>query len=304
MISSPWILYGICALMLLAAVAALLPTLLARRPESDAADAEALAEKARSLAMEALAAERSRLDAERASGRIDEKEYEALLADLRRRALEEHADPADPGSGESAAEGARRAAPKPLALSRASLAALVTAAMTFVAVGSYAFLGSPEMPELQNAQKVMEGNASAEAIESYLATAPKDGRAWVLFAHRKIEAGDFRSAARALRTAREVEPKIARDTDVMLEYGAAVLTAKEAELYSDAHRVLKEAYGLMPDDQRAERLTVMAAIAAGDWAWARDVVRAMLAKMPPDSPDYLQAEQTLRQLESRAASGS
>ena len=128
---------------------------------------------------------------------------------------------------------------------------------------------------------------------------PKD-RAWVLFAHKKIEAGDFRAAARALRTAREVEPKIARDRDVMLEYGAAVLTAQESDWYADANRVVKEAYGLMADDPRAERLAVMAAIAAEDWAWAVDVVRAMLPRIPPDSGEYMQARETLVMLEARA----
>ena len=86
----------------------------------------------------------------------------------------------------------------------------------------------------------------------------------------------------------------------MLEYGAAVLTAQESDWYADANRVVKEAYGLMADDPRAERLAVMAAIAAEDWAWAVDVVRAMLPRIPPDSGEYMQARETLVMLEARA----
>lgn len=210
--------------------------------------------------------------------------------------IEEQKPAADPTGAPSSSANAKPST----RLSRVQLAVSVAVLITVVAGGSYAFLGSPEMLELTNAQKVMEGNASAESIEAYLKTAPKDGRAWVLFAHKKIEAGDFRAAARALRTAREVEPKIARDRDVMLEYGAAVLTAQESDWYADANRVVKEAYGLMADDPRAERLAVMAAIAAEDWAWAVDVVRAMLPRIPPDSGEYMQARETLVMLEARA----
>ena len=281
--TSTWLLYVICALMLLAAIAAVLPTVL--RTKNDV-NGEALDREATALATKALQAEKAKLDADRSLGRISEAEYESLLTDLRRRVIEEQKPSAN--------------AKPSTRLSRVQLAVSVAVLITVVAGGSYAFLGSPEMLELTNAQKVMEGNASAESIEAYLKTAPKDGRAWVLFAHKKIEAGDFRAAARALRTAREVEPKIARDRDVMLEYGAAVLTAQESDWYADANRVVKEAYGLMADDPRAERLAVMAAIAAEDWAWAVDVVRAMLPRIPPDSGEYMQARETLVMLEARA----
>ncbi len=281
--TSTWLLYVICALMLLAAIVAVLPTVL--RAKNDV-NGEALDREATALATKALQAEKAKLDADRSLGRISEAEYESLLTDLRRRVIEEQKPAADPTGAPSSSANAKPSTRLVL--------------ITVVAGGSYAFLGSPEMLELTNAQKVMEGNASAESIEAYLKTAPKDGRAWVLFAHKKIEAGDFRAAARALRTAREVEPKIARDRDVMLEYGAAVLTAQESDWYADANRVVKEAYGLMADDPRAERLAVMAAIAAEDWAWAVDVVRAMLPRIPPDSGEYMQARETLVMLEARA----
>ena len=283
--TSTWLLYVICALMLLAAIAAVLPTVL--RTKNDV-NGEALDREATALATKALQAEKAKLDADRSLGRISEAEYESLLTDLRRRVIEEQKPAADPTGAPSSSANAKPST----RLSRVQLAVSVAVLITVVAGGSYAFLGSPEMLELTNAQKVMEGNASAESIEAYLKTAPKDGRAWVLFAHKKIEAGDFRAAARALRTAREVEPKIARDRDV--------LTAQESDWYADANRVVKEAYGLMADDPRAERLAVMAAIAAEDWAWAVDVVRAMLPRIPPDSGEYMQARETLVMLEARA----
>lgn len=286
---TPWILYGICAAMLFVALAAVLPTVLKAETR---ADADALDELARRHATDALRDEKARLDRDLAEGRMSRAEYEPLLADLRRRVLEEQKAAADP-------EGFAPA--RPLELSRPALGAVVASLMTAVAVGSYAFLGSPEMPELQNAQRVMEGKASAEAIEDYLKTAPKDGGAWRDFAHRKIEAGDYRSAARALRTAREVEPKFAADPAVSVEYVAAVLTAEEAELYEDANRVMKTVRAAAPEDPQVERLAVMAAMRAGDWTHACDVVRGMLERTPKESPEYAQIARTLEMFEARAA---
>lgn len=291
--SNPWILYAVCAVMLVIALAALLPTIFrAKEAETEAASAE----RAEKLVSEALRAEKAQLDHDFAEGRLDRAHYEAMLSDLRRRILEEQ----KPALSEEE-KGAERV---PLKITRGALAALVIALVTFVSVGSYWFLGAPEMLELAEAQKVLQGTASAESIETYLEKAPKDGRAWVLLAHKKIDEGDFRTASRAYKAARDASEKIARDPDVMLEYGAAVLTAKETALYADAYKALREALVLKAGDPRAEQLALMGAVASEDWSGAAALVRSMIQKMPPDSADYMQAEQTLRMLEARAASNA
>ena len=82
--TSTWLLYVICALMLLAAIAAVLPTVL--RTKNDV-NGEALDREATALATKALQAEKAKLDADRSLGRISEAEYESLLTDLRRLSL-------------------------------------------------------------------------------------------------------------------------------------------------------------------------------------------------------------------------
>ena len=91
--TSTWLLYVICALMLLAAIVAVLPTVL--RAKNDV-NGEALDREATALATKALQAEKAKLDADRSLGRISEAEYESLLTDLRRRVIEEQKPAADP----------------------------------------------------------------------------------------------------------------------------------------------------------------------------------------------------------------
>lgn len=144
--TSTWLLYVICALMLLAAIAAVLPTVL--RTKNDV-NGEALDREATALATKALQAEKAKLDADRSLGRISEAEYESLLTDLRRRVIEEQKPAADPTGAPPSSANAKPST----RLSRVQLAVSVAVLITVVAGGSYAFLGSPEMLELTNAQK-------------------------------------------------------------------------------------------------------------------------------------------------------
>ena len=298
--SNPWVLYAICALMLLCALAAVVPTILraAGRDETDADDRRR-DDAARACANEALAAEKRRLDEDLREGRIDAALYESMLTDLRRRVLEEQE--ASLNAEELEVRASRRAASGRLSITRGQLAAIVVSMITFVSAGSYAFLGSPELLELSEAQRVLEGTAPTEAIERYLEIAPKDGRAWVLLAHRRIDAGDFTGAAQAYRNGRASSDKVASDPDVSLEYGAAVFSARLEDMYADANAALAAALAARPGDAKAERLALMGAVAVGEWTRARDILRAMLSRMAPDSADYVDAEQTLRMLEARVA---
>ena len=123
----------------------------------------------------------------------------------------------------------------------------------------------------------------------------------MLLAHRRIDAGDFTGAAQAYRNGRASSDKVASDPDVSLEYGAAVFSARLEDMYADANAALAAALAARPGDAKAERLALMGAVAVGEWTRARDILRAMLSRMAPDSADYVDAEQTLRMLEARVA---
>lgn len=126
--TSTWLLYVICALMLLAAIAAVLPTVL--RTKNDV-NGEALDREATALATKALQAEKAKLDADRSLGRISEAEYESLLTDLRRRVIEEQKPAADPTGAPSSSANAKPST----RLSRVQLAVSVAVLITVVAGG-------------------------------------------------------------------------------------------------------------------------------------------------------------------------
>lgn len=283
------ILYAIEFVMLAVAIAALMPTILRAGKRSG----ESLGtDDARATLEAALRSEKSRLDDELTRGAISKTLYESLLADLRTRALEE-TRALDSGEVPSLDQ-------EPVTKSmRFKLAAGVTSLMVLLSAACYGFLGAPEIMRLAEDQKVLQGTASAEAIETYLKDNARDGRAWVLLAHRRIDAEDFKGAGAAYREAMRVEKKIASDPDILLEYGAAVLTANDEEFLGDAKAALLKAQSIEPDNPKAIELVGMAAFATQDWVLAKRQLERMLEGMSPDRAEYIRFEQTIRVLDER-----
>ena len=247
--------------------------------------------------LEALREQKHRLDEDRASGRITEALYEELLTDLERRMLEEH----EGRPSETAEEAAETGTAKPLRMTPATLTVIVVAILVGIPTGLYTIMGAPEMMRLAEDQKVLEGTATPEAIETYLRDNSRDGRAWVLLARKRVEAGDYAGAATAYREARKAQTKVRNDPEVMLEFGAALLTAGEPRLLPEAKSVLQEALSTQPDNMKAVELLAIAAFQTQDWKLAAEQVRTVLGTLEPDSPRYVQYAETLRLLERREA---
>ena len=287
------ILYAIEFVMLVVAIAALMPTIFradsARGRESAGKAQEA---DSRIELEEALRSEKARLDDELARGLVTQAIYEQLLSDLRSRTLEELRALQSKENVSPDAEPVTKQM-------RIRLAVGVTSMMVLLSALCYGFLGAPEVMRLTEDQKVLQGTASAEAIETYLGDNEKDGRAWVLLAHRRIEGGDFKGAAAAYREAFRVEKKIAADPDILLEYGAAVLTANDAEFLDDAKAALLKAQTMQPENPKAIELVGMAAFATKDWVLAKHQLEIMLSRMTPDRPEYMRFEETIKVLDER-----
>lgn len=286
-----FVLYAIELLMLAAAVGVLLPTFLNKRlwaaERGRAADSSA--EEARLSLSEALQAEKRRLEAERDRAAITEAEYADLLEDLKRRTLEEFQ-----AADKSAAAGAK---PRRFPCRRAPMAVGVVLMIALLSTTLYGAIGSPEFAELSGEER--GAPASTQQMAYYLERHPDNGRAWVLLAGRYAEASQFEEAAQSYRKGMDAEPKIAGDPDVLMAYGAAVLTAGDAAQYESAKKALLRAQELRPDDERATELVGMIAFASGDWRLAKRTLLEIMRTLPPDQPAYVRLEETLRELDMR-----
>lgn len=279
-------LYGLMGLMLLIAIAMIVPTLLKTDDLKDH-EAETIY---RGLLKEALREEKLRLDEELSRGSLSTALHAELMDDLARRAVEENRRASAGGD--------------PLATERTPMAAItagVVALLVGLSVGIYSLNGAPELMRLSQDQKVLEGTASTEAIETYLGDNPKDGRAWVLLARRKAEGGDFVAASDAYRRARQVNAKVAGDPSVSLEFGAALLSTESPAHFREAKDVLSAALAQDPENLQLVELTAIAAMQTSDWDLALTNLRVILRHMSPDRPEYVRYEATVRELERRAA---
>lgn len=277
------LLYVVFGVMLVAAIAAILPTFLRARP-NDAHEDEHAAFLRNSLREEA-----ERLEAEFAQGLHTEEAYRSLREDLERRAVEEMKETE-----------ATKSRVVPVSLRNAVIG--VVALMVCVPVMCYQLLGAPEVMLLVKDQQVFQGEArDVEQIREYLKVNEKDARAWVLLARRSVEKEDYRTALEAYRKGRSLNEKVAADPEVMLELTATILTLNERSAFPEAKELVKKALGVDPESPRTLEMAAIVMLTAEDWKGAVPYLESMLAKSSPDTPQYLRLAELLRETKEKAA---
>lgn len=276
--TSELVLYSIMAVMTAAALAIILPSLLKKGAEDEAQN-----ELHQTELTEALRTELTRLDEDLSAGRIDVILHEKLVADLKRRAIEESSS-------------------EKLKFEKdddKSRAVRVTAAFNIIVLLSaalYWLLGAPEVMRLYKHQQVLEGKAAAEDIEIYLESNANDGRAWVLLAHRFVDEGEFDKAVQAYRQAMAASRKVASDPDVMLETAAAILTTGRKNLFNEAKSLLEKVLSIQPENLQAVELLAIAAMALEDWQLELAMEEIMMQNMDPGSLQFKRMHDRTRQL--------
>ena len=267
------LLYVVFGVMLVAAIAAILPTFLRART-GDVHEDEHAAFLRKSLREEA-----ERLEAEYAQGLHTEEAYRSLREDLERRALEEMKETE-----------ATKSRAVPVSLRNTVIG--VVALMVCVPVMCYQLLGAPEVMLLVKDQQVFQGEArDVEQIREYLKVNEKDARAWVLLARRSVEKEDYRTALE----------KVAADPEVMLELTATILTLNERSAFPEAKELVQKALGVDPESARSLEMAAIVMLTAEDWKGAVPYLESMLAKSNPDTPQYLRLAELLRDTKAKAA---
>ena len=156
------------------------------------------------------------------------------------------------------------------------------------------------MMRLADDQAVLQGRADVEKITAYLEDNPKDVRAWVQLAHRRIEAGELKPALEAYVRAAEAAGPEGLETASAVEFATLVYTMKNPHAYEAADRQIALALKRSPDDPKALELAAMGAVSRGRWAEAAEHLERRFQGMKPSDPERGAVEKTLEAIRRRA----
>lgn len=256
------LLWIVLVLMTAAAVmAALLP--LARRPAGEEDD------RAGDLAV--YRDQLAEIERDREAGLIGAPEAEAARTEVARRLLNAGPD--------------RAAVASPIAARAAALVALVT--VPALAFGLYAYIGSPQMPDLPLEAR-LAGKSGPEDIpamiarvERHLADNPDDASGWQVLAPVYMSVDRPADAARAFA---ELARLSGRTPDLLEAQGEALVAAARGEVTPEALAVFHEALALDPDRVKALYYRALDHANAGRKAEALADLVHLTGVSPADAP--------------------
>lgn len=213
------------------------------------------------------------IDAELLRGAIDEDQAAAAKALAARRLLA--AAPKEVSAGES-----------PVA--RKIAAILVTLAAPAIALGLYARIGHPNLPDQPLQARTSAAPAPAQQnfadavakMEAFIAAHPEDGRALELMTPVYLQAGRFDDAVNAARKAIEL---LGETPDRLVKYAEALSYANDGVVSPEAVDQLEHALALDAKNTQARYFLGLAAAQHDDRDKARQVWTAMLSELPAGS---------------------
>ncbi|WP_374546817.1 c-type cytochrome biogenesis protein CcmI [Rhodoblastus sp.] len=231
------------------------------------------------------------IDAEFARGGLAKDQAEAAKAQAGRRLL-------------AAASGEVASADSPKA--RRIAAALALVAAPAIALGLYARIGRPELPDmpLQARMTAAPGEQDFSAViakmEAHIAAHPDDGRALELMAPVYLRMGRYDDAVNAYRKAIVL---LGETPERLLRYAQALSYANDGTTPPEAVAQLERALQLDPKNAGARFYLGLAAAQQGDKAKARALWTALLDELPPDSRGRREIIEKLAMLDAPAEQG-
>jgi cytochrome c-type biogenesis protein CcmH len=233
------------------------------------------------------------LEGERARGLLDEVEFARLRDELQRRLLAEVAPVA------SLPQGSMR--PRRALLVYAAVLP-VAAALLYIQFGHPQLLGAPAAdPLLTTASAGAEdGDPLLLKLESHVAAAPEDARAWVMLARLRMQLDQFAPAAFAYERALQASAKVARDPLVWCEYADALGMAQGGRLAGKPRELIDRALALDAAHPRALEMAGSAAYEAGDFRGAARYWQQLLGLLTADTAEHAQLSAAIARAEQRA----
>ncbi len=287
--ASSVVFWALAAAMTAAALAFVLPRLLARREPTAGPSASASNLEAHRRAL-------AELDRELAEGRLDPVQHEGARHDLERSLLDD-VDRVDARTGNRVTVPGRRA-------SRA-LAWTLALAVPLTAFGLYARFGSPDALQAPAGDESLMLRAADPVVqraelERQVARNPRDGRALVLLARLEMDESRFADAARHYERALAVAPKVAADAAVWCEYADALGMLQGRSLIGKPAELIQRALALDAAHPRALEMAGSAAYEQRDYAAAARWWDQLLAQLPPGSPAHDELSAALERARQRA----
>jgi len=301
----------ICALLIVIALAFVLPPVLQRSDEPDFVSDD----ERKQANIEVYRDQLSELEADLRNGLIAQEQYAEDREEIERRLLEDT----------TTARGRKRTPAAPSVRNRALVFALLSpwAALTYylrsknttpapmrtpniagllgvvipvVAIILYLVLGNPQMisnpasasaqpagaapsaPPPERTQEQIEANVAklAKRLESN----PNDAQGWTMLARSYSSMEKYSEAANAYAKATELNPK---DADLLAEYAFVTGMAEGKSLEGKPTEIINRALKVDPDNAKALQLAGSAAFQAKDYKKAIDYWQRVLKKVPPGS---------------------
>lgn len=268
----------ICALLIVIALAFVLPPVLQR---SD--DAEVVLDEERKQANIAIYRDQlSELEADLRNGIIAEDQYAQDRDETERRLLED-----------TATTRSKKAATAPV--SARNTAYLLGFGLPLVAIIFYLKVGEPALitnpapvgapPSASSAEAPPERTqaqieANVAKLAERLKSNPNDAQGWTMLARSYSSMEKYSEAENAYAQATELNPK---DADLLAEYAFVTGMAGGKSLEGKPTELINRALKIDPENPKALQLAGSAAFQAKDYKKAIDYWQRVLKKVPPGS---------------------
>ena len=269
----------ICAVMIVIALAFVLPPLLQRESEAE----KKVSDEDRKAAN--IAVYRDQLDelkGDLQNGIVSENQFEEDSEEIKRRLLEDV-------SSSQQSSSARVSKDK-------SMAYLVAVAIPLIAVVFYWQVGTPKGIGKAAQATGMEGPAmgsggggartpeqiaaNVEKLAQRLKGDPSDVDGWVMLARSYSSMDRFGEATGAYAKATELKPN---DADLWAEYAFATAMANNHKIDGKAVELINQALKIDPDNAKALQLSGTAAFDNKDYKKAIEIWQKVLSRVPPGS---------------------
>ena len=267
--------WAICGLLIVIALAFVLPPLLQRSSEAQTTANDERKEANIAVYRDQLA----ELAVDLEHGIVSKEQYEQDRDELERRLLED----ASTTTGKS-----HRISPKQpqTAYVLAVLLPLV-AVLFYLKVGDLKAISNPTAQPAMNGAAVGTNDFTQQRIEANVAALakklesnPNDADGWTTLGRSYTTLEKFDEATKAYAKANELKPN---NADLLTDYAFAMAMAKGRQLDGEPLELINKALKIDPDNAKALQLAGSAAFQVKDYQKAIDYWQRVLSKVPPGS---------------------